>query len=105
MRILPSTRGGALRLIVVLAVLLLGLLAYWLWTPGVRITDVGYHHPDVENLSNALAGVRAALAEHKTLPPAYRGVAIYSAWTMSDADWRELREAFCADSLAPRGAE
>ena len=60
---------------------------------------------ELKGQSNALAGVRAALAEHKTLPPAYRGVAIYSAWTMSDADWRELREAFCADSLAPRGAE
>jgi hypothetical protein len=62
--------------------------------PAYEDRGVGYHDPDVENLAESLAGAHAGLASFASLPEAYRGVALYSEWTMRDADWGTLRERF-----------
>ena len=66
---------------------LLGLPAY---------DDAGtdYHNPAVENLPNALMGIHAGLPPLSSLPPNYRGVAIYSEWEMDEAEWVYFREYF-----------
>ncbi|MBX2852157.1 MAG: hypothetical protein KTR15_10465 [Phycisphaeraceae bacterium] len=66
--------------------LLLGLPCY-------EDTDVGYHHPDVENLSNALHGIHAGL-DQAGPPGHYRGVALYSLWTMDPQEWATLDRSF-----------
>lgn len=62
--------------------------------PAYDDRGVGYHDPDVENLTESLAGAHAALASYGSLPETYRGVALYSEWTLRDADWQTLRERF-----------
>jgi len=59
--------------------------------PAYDDRGVGYHDPDVENLAESLAGVHAGLAAPGELPEHYDGVAIYSEWTMREADWHVLR--------------
>ena len=49
--------------------------------PGVE-----YHHPEVENLANALLGVHRGLSR-QSLPANYQGVAIYCDWETSDQEW------------------
>ena len=56
--------------------------------------DVGYHHPEVENLENALAGVHAGLSKWRERPANYEGVAIYSEWEMDEQEWSSLSKEF-----------
>ncbi|MBN1918959.1 MAG: hypothetical protein JW889_13715 [Verrucomicrobia bacterium] len=62
--------------------------------PAYEDAGVGYHHPGVENLRNALLGIHAGLAACAPFPTTYRGIAIYSEWEMDKAEWRLLRERF-----------
>jgi hypothetical protein len=66
---------------------LLGLAAY-------DDKGVEYHHPEVENLTNGLAGIHAGLMRFDSLPDQYRGVAIYCDWEMDAAEWKLLEERF-----------
>jgi hypothetical protein len=72
------------------------------WTEGSQIllgvpayddTGVGYHHPRVENIENALQGIHRGLGDTE-LPPVYQGIAIYSEWEMTDEEWAQLCRGF-----------
>ena len=60
--------------------------------PAYDDADTGYHHPDAENLDNAVAGIHAGLGEDP--PPNYQGVAIYSEWEMTPEKWETFRKDF-----------
>lgn len=62
--------------------------------PAYEDTGVGYHHPHVENIRNALHGIHAGLASHESLPAHYHGIVIYSDWTTDEQEWGLLRRAF-----------
>jgi hypothetical protein len=64
-----------------------------LGVPAYDDTGVGYHHPRVENIENALKGIHRGL-EDTGLLPVYQGVAIYSEWEMTDEEWAKLRRGF-----------
>ncbi len=64
--------------------LLLGLPAY-------EDAASGYHHPRVENLTSALAGIQAAKPSGN-----YIGCAIYCEWEMTPDKWRIWRSNFLA---------
>ncbi len=65
-----------------------------LGVPAYDDKGVGYHHPHIENLRNSLLGIHAGLAEFKTIPSQYKGIAIYSEWEMEPAEWEVLRRNF-----------
>ena len=67
--------------------------AILLGVPTYDDAGVGYHEPNVENLTNALLGVHSGLAR-SALPPNYQGVAIYCEWETDDAEWGYFREHF-----------
>jgi hypothetical protein len=76
------------------------------WTAGAEILlgvpayddeGVGYHHPSVENLENALLGINAGLDHFQKLPPNYGGISVYCEWEMDDSEWRFLKDAFNSD--------
>jgi Glycosyl hydrolases family 18 len=50
------------------------------------------HHPNVENLTNALLGIHAALESE--LPKNYAGIALYAHFTMNDSRWKTLKREF-----------
>lgn len=54
-----------------------------LGVPAYEDAGSGYHHPGVENLASALAGIQAAEPGGN-----YIGCAIYCEWTMSPEKWR-----------------
>ncbi|HOX06787.1 MAG TPA: hypothetical protein PK280_10310 [Planctomycetota bacterium] len=62
--------------------------------PAYGDADSGYHHPEAENLSNALLGVHAGLGSPAEMPANYRGVAIYCEWEMDESEWAWYRERF-----------
>jgi hypothetical protein len=64
-----------------------------LGVPSYDDTGVGYHHPSVENIENALQGIHRGLADTGLLP-VYQGIAIYSEWEMTDEEWEQLRRDF-----------
>ena len=69
---------------------------------GVAVYDdkgVGYHHAEVENLENGLAGIQAALLEFEPLPINYQGVAIYCEWEMDEAEWAYWGKDFLGHSV------
>jgi hypothetical protein len=59
--------------------------------PAYEDRGVGYHHPDVENLRNSIAGLNRGLSGFRTLPSHYQGVALYSEWVMTPAKWSKFR--------------
>jgi hypothetical protein len=59
-----------------------------LGVPTYDDTGVGYHHPEVENLTNALAGIHSGLYRYAQLPPHYQGTAIYCEWQTTDDEWK-----------------
>jgi hypothetical protein len=65
-----------------------------LGVPDYDDAGVSYHHPEVEDLANGLAGVHAGLEDRKPLPSYYAGVAIYSEWETDDREWRVFAEEF-----------
>ena len=65
-----------------------------LGVPAYDDAGAGYHHPEVENLENALAGIHAGLGGSGAPPAAYGGVAIYSEWEMDEAEWGLLKRSF-----------
>lgn len=70
--------------------------------PAYDDDGVGYHHPDVENLPNALRGLHGALGG-KPLPANYQGIAIYAGWEMDGAEWALLRDQFSKSGGAGSG--
>ena len=55
--------------------------------PAYEDTDVGYHHPKVENITSAMKGISAARPE-----AGVHGIAIYCEWEMDDAKWQKWRQ-------------
>lgn len=62
--------------------------------PCYEDAGVEYHHPEVENLPNALRGIHGGLEDFDELPANYQGVALYSEWTLDDAEWDYFRKHF-----------
>jgi Glycosyl hydrolases family 18 len=50
------------------------------------------HHPDVENITNSLRGIHAALEPE--MPVNYAGIALYAHFTMNDSRWKILKREF-----------
>jgi hypothetical protein len=73
--------------------------AVLLGVPTYDDAGVGYHDPKVENLPNALSGIHRGLSQ-KTLPTNYQGVAIYSDWETSEAEWSHFRAHFLKPNQA-----
>jgi hypothetical protein len=67
--------------------------AVLLGVPTYDDAGVGYHDPDVENLTNALLGIHRGLARQPS-PTNYQGVAIYSEWETSEGEWQYFRDHF-----------
>ncbi|MEK0450626.1 MAG: hypothetical protein RL088_2894 [Verrucomicrobiota bacterium] len=67
--------------------------AILLGVPTYADQGVGYHHPEVENIHNALPGIHRAL---NTSPPPhnYQGIAIYCDWETDDHEWSLLKQNF-----------
>jgi spore germination protein YaaH len=65
-----------------------------LGVPAYGDAGVGYHHPEVENLRNALRGIHAGLRLMPSLPDGYLGVSIYCEWEMDDQKWDDFRKEF-----------
>jgi hypothetical protein len=61
--------------------------------PTYSDAGVGYHHPHVENLSNALQGIHRGLSR-QPLPQNYQGVAIYCHWETDADEWEYFQEHF-----------
>jgi hypothetical protein len=64
-----------------------------LGVPTYLDTGVGYHVPEVENLTNAILGIHRGLSR-QVLPASYQGVAIYCEWETDAGEWKFLREHF-----------
>ncbi len=64
-----------------------------LGVPTYDDPGVGYHNPNVENLTNALPGVHRGLSR-QPLPVNYQGVAIYCDWETSDSEWAYFQDHF-----------
>lgn len=64
-----------------------------LGVPTYSDAGVGYHHPHVENITNALRGIHQGLSR-LPLPSNYQGVAIYCHWETDDQEWDYFREHF-----------
>lgn len=62
--------------------------------PGYDDPGVGYHHPEVENIQNALLGIHSGLLRFPLLPMNYQGVAIYSEWEMNRTKWESFEVEF-----------
>lgn len=63
--------------------------------PAYDDAGSGYHDPTVENLTNGLRGMNAALEDVK--PANYAGIAIYSEWAMGEEDWQTVEAEFGRD--------
>ena len=64
-----------------------------LGVPTYEDAEVEYHHASVENITNALLGIHAGLSRNAGRTN-YQGLAIYSEWETSDAEWHYLGEHF-----------
>lgn len=62
--------------------------------PAYDDADSGYHHPEVENPLNAFAGLHGGLLRFSKTPSSYLGMALYSDWEMTDAEWQIVEERF-----------
>jgi hypothetical protein len=69
--------------------------------PAYDDAGVGYHHPDVENVSTGLWGIHAGL-DSEPLAPNYQGVALYSDWELDTSEWQHFREHFVRPPAASR---
>lgn len=65
-----------------------------LGVPTYDDAGVGYHDPQVENLTNALMGIHRGLSRWRSLPTNYQGVAIYCDWETSNGEWTYFRNHF-----------
>ena len=68
--------------------------AVLLGVPSYKDEGVGYHNPDVENLSNSLRGIYAGLSSFKKIPSNYQGISLYCEWEMDESEWQYLRKHF-----------
>ena len=65
-----------------------------LGVPAYDDAGVGYHHPRVENLENAILGVHAGLERFAVIPSNYQGIAVYCEWEMDASEWACLSACF-----------
>ena len=65
-----------------------------LGVPAYEDAGVGYHHPRIENLENALPGIHAGLSRLSEVPSNYQGLAIYCEWEMDDRKWACFKNLF-----------
>jgi hypothetical protein len=65
-----------------------------LGVPDYDDAGTGYHHPDVENLPNALRGIHGGLQGYGPLPGNYAGIALYSEWQTDTDEWGVLETEF-----------
>lgn len=72
-----------------------------LGVPTYGDAGVGYHYPEVENLTNALPGIHAALDRYTNLPAHYQGIAIYCEWETDEAEWEALGRDFLKRPTTP----
>jgi len=70
-----------------------------LGVPTYKDEGVGYHVPEVENLSNALLGIHAGLSSYPVLPRNYQGIALYCEWEMDETEW-QFWEKYFLQSIA-----
>jgi hypothetical protein len=49
-----------------------------------------YSNPKIENIPNAVSGVRAAL-EERGAPGCFEGIAVYANWVTDDEEWEAYR--------------
>ena len=54
--------------------------------PAYEDAGVGYHRPEVENISSALKGISATMPQD-----AIHGIALYCEWEMDAAKWQQWR--------------
>jgi hypothetical protein len=55
-------------------------------------------HPEAENVTSALRGIRQGLHDAPPEDPAAFGVAIYADWTTDASEWRHIRDSWLAQS-------
>ena len=65
--------------------------------PAYEDKHVPWHDPGVENLGNALSGVKNGLGRFERVPPNYQGVAVYADWELDEAKRSIFRREFLAD--------
>jgi len=70
-----------------------------LGVPAYDDAGVGYHSPEVENISNALLGIHASLSNEDQLPKNYAGVCLYSDWEMDESEWSEFEKEFGKETV------
>ncbi|HEX5718952.1 MAG TPA: glycosyl hydrolase family 18 protein [Thermoanaerobaculia bacterium] len=77
------------------------LLRWGCEVPGHRILigipsfeDSAVSNPKVENIPNAIRGVRAALADHGGAPACFEGIALYAEWVTSPEEWRQFNRSW-----------
>lgn len=51
-------------------------------------------NPKIENIANAVLGVRAALEDDDGAPACFEGVAVYAEWVTDAGEWREYEQAW-----------
>ena len=56
--------------------------------------DADYHTPEVENVLNAIKGISQGLLQLEVIPENYKGICIYSEWTLDEAEKNTLIENF-----------
>ncbi|MGN6554403.1 MAG: glycosyl hydrolase family 18 protein [Verrucomicrobiota bacterium] len=61
--------------------------------PTYNDAAAGYHHPEVENMRNALLGIHQGLAE-QPFSRSYQGIALYREWETDETEWAYLRSHF-----------
>lgn len=70
-----------------------GQTPFLLGVPTYDDAGVDYHHPEVENLTNALLGIHRGLSR-QPLPGHYQGIAIYCEWETDAVEWGYFRQHF-----------
>jgi hypothetical protein len=68
-----------------------------LGVPTYNDSGVGYHHPEVENITNAVLGIHRGLSR-RPAPNNFQGIAIYCEWETSESEWSYLRQHFLRTS-------
>ena len=57
-----------------------------------------YSNPEVENIRNAVEGVRAALEEAGSGAECFEGVAVYADWVTDEGEWQDYRRLWLDDA-------
>jgi hypothetical protein len=55
--------------------------------PAYNDAEVGYHHPQVENIDSALKGISASGKKNEI-----KGISIYCEWEMDENKWQSWKK-------------